>query len=87
MPDPSKAAVLREQCCYMVLHGGHPDPEKVVNALSEVEAKLALAVEALRATTTALDEITDTEWDGDLDWKAIATAVHNARAALKGGDA
>ena len=34
----TEVAILREKCCYMVLHGGHPDPAKVVYAMEQMEA-------------------------------------------------
>lgn len=30
-----KSHAMREKCCYMVLHGGRPDPVAVVDALED----------------------------------------------------
>ena len=36
----SKASILREKCCSMVLHGGFPDPVEVVDALTELDSRI-----------------------------------------------
>ena len=46
------------------------------------DAQVKALVQALRKTTTALDEMTGEDWLGDIDYRAVTLAIHEARAAL-----
>ena len=74
-----KSHAMRETCCYMVLHGGRPDPVDVVDALSEVEGHRDALYEALE---WAEDELASYAPDPSCRSKITDDVLARVRTAL-----